>query len=616
MRASVEDVLALGRELLEPTVVARETLDELTAVQFPGLSGVLPDWGRFDPLDWGLGVQLATSPPTWMGKRVSRRAFGHFGGSGTFLWVDPELGIACAVSRTAFGDWAKEAWPDLSDAVVAELKAGDGHRRWQSAGGQPPSSAKIGRTSSSKAAASQLATTHGVIAVTVAVRGTPIASDLAEELARADDPALAERGLGHARDAGEEHVEPVTGSALADQHRARGDLVALHPVGELRERLAGERGEEPHARELGHAGRDVARAHEREPKAGVVGTAVRYPRGRPRRLATLPSLRVAARPFRGRVECPACGFEHWAHSSPAVSALVVDDRDGVLLGRRAAEPDAGLWDTLGGFLEEGEHPLDALGASSARRPGSTSSPARSSAPSSTPTARGTMPRQSSISSGRRPPGRGSRPRPTTSPSCAGSRATTCLPTPRSPSAGSLLSPRLGREGLKTHRRAGIPALRLGEGRGSLERNSWKSLLARILLATEAAQPDVSGGRFGGEAERALDRGLGWAPTTAEAGSPSLKRIIVGIDMTPYRSGRALLLVDVDLHELELAVSLLDDLVEHGRDGVARAAPLRPEVHEHRCVALQDLLLERRLCHVDCHLNLSILSTRYEALLGG
>ncbi|MGH3079021.1 MAG: NUDIX hydrolase, partial [Gaiellaceae bacterium] len=62
----------------------------------------------------------------------------------------------------------------------------------------------------------------------------------------------------------------------------------------------------------------------------------------------------------GRVECRACGFEHWAHSSPAVSAFVVDDRDRVLLGRRAVEPDAGLWDTLGGFLEEGEHPLDAL----------------------------------------------------------------------------------------------------------------------------------------------------------------------------------------------------------------------------------------------------------------
>jgi 8-oxo-dGTP diphosphatase len=32
----------------------------------------------------------------------------------------------------------------------------------------------------------------------------------------------------------------------------------------------------------------------------------------------------------------------------------------VLLARRASEPDAGRWDLLGGFLEEGEHPLDGL----------------------------------------------------------------------------------------------------------------------------------------------------------------------------------------------------------------------------------------------------------------
>ena len=66
-----------------PRLVAPETRDEMVAVQFPGLAGVLPDHGRFDPLDWGLGVQLNTSPPSWMGTRTSARAFGHFGGTGT-----------------------------------------------------------------------------------------------------------------------------------------------------------------------------------------------------------------------------------------------------------------------------------------------------------------------------------------------------------------------------------------------------------------------------------------------------------------------------------------------------------------------------------------------------
>ena len=62
----------------------------------------------------------------------------------------------------------------------------------------------------------------------------------------------------------------------------------------------------------------------------------------------------------GRVACSECGFIHYAKSAPAVSALVGDDMGRMLLARRAHDPDAGLWDVLGGFLEEGEHPLDGL----------------------------------------------------------------------------------------------------------------------------------------------------------------------------------------------------------------------------------------------------------------
>ena len=123
MRGCLDDVLALGRELLAPTLVAPETHAEMVAVQFPGLDGVLPDFGRFSPLDWGLGVELKRGKhPHWTGTRTSPGTFGHFGGSGTFLWIDPEAGVACAALTTRpFGDWAKEAWPALSDAVLAEL---------------------------------------------------------------------------------------------------------------------------------------------------------------------------------------------------------------------------------------------------------------------------------------------------------------------------------------------------------------------------------------------------------------------------------------------------------------------------------------------------------------
>jgi CubicO group peptidase (beta-lactamase class C family) len=123
MHGSLNDVLALGRELLRPTLVAPETHEEMTSVQFPGLDGVLPDWGRFSPLDWGLGVEIkGTKTPHWSGARTSPRTFGHFGGSGTFLWIDPEIGVACAcLTNREFAEWAKDLWPRLSDAVVSEL---------------------------------------------------------------------------------------------------------------------------------------------------------------------------------------------------------------------------------------------------------------------------------------------------------------------------------------------------------------------------------------------------------------------------------------------------------------------------------------------------------------
>jgi CubicO group peptidase (beta-lactamase class C family) len=119
----LDDLLAFGRELQAPTLVAPETLDEATAVAFPGLSGILPDFGRYEPLDWGLGFELRDAKePHWTGTHNSPETFGHFGGSGSFIWVDPAAGLACAaLADQRFGQWAKDAWPPLSDAVLAEL---------------------------------------------------------------------------------------------------------------------------------------------------------------------------------------------------------------------------------------------------------------------------------------------------------------------------------------------------------------------------------------------------------------------------------------------------------------------------------------------------------------
>jgi ADP-ribose pyrophosphatase YjhB (NUDIX family) len=60
-----------------------------------------------------------------------------------------------------------------------------------------------------------------------------------------------------------------------------------------------------------------------------------------------------------RLTCAACGFVVYASSKPTAGALCVEDGR-VLLARRAAEPFEGRWDIPGGFLEEGENPIDGL----------------------------------------------------------------------------------------------------------------------------------------------------------------------------------------------------------------------------------------------------------------
>ncbi|MGZ8783906.1 MAG: NUDIX domain-containing protein [Gaiellaceae bacterium] len=61
----------------------------------------------------------------------------------------------------------------------------------------------------------------------------------------------------------------------------------------------------------------------------------------------------------GTVRCEACGYAFWANPVPGAQALV--ERDGrLLLGRRRFDPGAGRWDLPGGFVDEHEHPLEAL----------------------------------------------------------------------------------------------------------------------------------------------------------------------------------------------------------------------------------------------------------------
>lgn len=125
-RSSVADLARFAAELQNPTLAHPLTVAEATKVQFPGLDGILPGYGRQRPNDWGLAFEIrGGKDPHWTGAENSPRTFGHFGQAGTFLWVDPDLGVSTVVlTDRPFGAWAKPLWPALSDAVAGDAIVG------------------------------------------------------------------------------------------------------------------------------------------------------------------------------------------------------------------------------------------------------------------------------------------------------------------------------------------------------------------------------------------------------------------------------------------------------------------------------------------------------------
>ena len=118
------DLLALGRELLAPTLLDEPLASEVATVQFPDLSGVLPGYGRQDDNAWGLGVEIRDGKsPHWTGPSQPPTTFGHFGQSGSFLWVDRDAGVAagCLGDRD-FDEWALEAWAPFNEQLWTAVR--------------------------------------------------------------------------------------------------------------------------------------------------------------------------------------------------------------------------------------------------------------------------------------------------------------------------------------------------------------------------------------------------------------------------------------------------------------------------------------------------------------
>lgn len=120
---TVADLVRFVHETRTPTLVSPDSAQAFRAPQFGRLPGVVPGVGRFDDCAWGLGTELRDGKrPHWTGSRNSSATYGHFGGAGTLVWVDPVANTACvALTDRPFDEWASEAlvlWPALADALL------------------------------------------------------------------------------------------------------------------------------------------------------------------------------------------------------------------------------------------------------------------------------------------------------------------------------------------------------------------------------------------------------------------------------------------------------------------------------------------------------------------
>jgi CubicO group peptidase (beta-lactamase class C family) len=126
--STLADMIAFVSEMRQPALLAESTVADMVRSQFPRLAGIVPGVGRFEPCPWGLGVELrGDKSPHWMGRANSAATFGHFGGSGTMMWVDPlaQVGVVALTDRP-FDDWSEQAierWSVFSDAALAEARS-------------------------------------------------------------------------------------------------------------------------------------------------------------------------------------------------------------------------------------------------------------------------------------------------------------------------------------------------------------------------------------------------------------------------------------------------------------------------------------------------------------
>ncbi|WP_216388800.1 serine hydrolase domain-containing protein [Arcanobacterium phocae] len=120
-RASLDSVARFAGELLDPQLISPDLAQQAFSPQFAGIPGILPGYGRQSDNLWGLGLEIrGTKSPHWTGSDFPTTTFGHFGQSGSFVWVDPVANQAGVfLGNRMFGHEHAEVWPELTNQMRA-----------------------------------------------------------------------------------------------------------------------------------------------------------------------------------------------------------------------------------------------------------------------------------------------------------------------------------------------------------------------------------------------------------------------------------------------------------------------------------------------------------------
>ncbi|SDM27541.1 CubicO group peptidase, beta-lactamase class C family [Actinomyces ruminicola] len=118
---SALDLAAFARELAAPTLVSPALAAAARRPVYPGLPGVLPGYGRQAANEFGLGLEIrGAKQPHWTAPTSSPETFGHFGQSGSFIWIDPVARRqAVFLGARPFSAVHRENWPALSAQLLA-----------------------------------------------------------------------------------------------------------------------------------------------------------------------------------------------------------------------------------------------------------------------------------------------------------------------------------------------------------------------------------------------------------------------------------------------------------------------------------------------------------------